>query len=48
MPNLYKDYVASKAKYWGLGIASDYSTFVVVVECNDGTVVINGGGGSGS
>lgn len=38
----------SNAPYWGLGIDTIGGKFMMVVYCNDGTVVINGNEGSSS
>jgi hypothetical protein len=42
------DNVLSNAPSWGLGIGSNDGKFMMVVYCNDGTVVINGNEGSSS
>ena len=51
-PGMTMQYVADNALNWGLGIDSYGNTFIVVVHCSDGVLVLNGesessGGGGG-
>jgi hypothetical protein len=48
MPKFTCNEVKDQALYWGLGIANDYSTFLVVVYCSDGVIIINDNSGSSS